>query len=156
MSSQEKHPQAYTFTDLLSRHRHPDWGNSVYFFRSHLKDLWPISYVPRIHDTRMSSYCIFNWIGLIPTVGKWSVLTLAYWSQSRRKRNWEYLNHPSSVNQSVSHTFVIHSHSACSVSAITWGVFNAGPPNLVKRCPSIISRSGLKMGYVDLFLDLKK
>ena len=27
MSNQEKHTQAYTFTNLLSRHRHPDWGD---------------------------------------------------------------------------------------------------------------------------------
>ena len=37
-----EHPQAYTFTDLLSWHRHHDWGGaSVYLFRAHRKDLWP-------------------------------------------------------------------------------------------------------------------
>ncbi len=61
-------------------------------------------------------------------------------SQSRWRRNWEYLNYPSSVSQLV--TLSLFSHSA-------------GPPNLVQRCPSIISRSSSKMGYVHLFLDLK-
>ena len=51
------------------------------------------------------------------------------------------------VSQSVS-----QSHT---VSAITWAVLSPGSPNSVQRCPRVISRSSLKMLYVDLFLDVK-
>ncbi len=32
VSNKEMHPHAYTFTNLLLRHRHPDWGGSLVIF----------------------------------------------------------------------------------------------------------------------------
>ena len=56
------------------------------------------------------------------------------------------------LRQSVSWSHFCWSHI---ISTITWAVFNTGSPNLVQRYPSVIFRSSLKMGHVDLFLDLK-
>ena len=100
-SNKLEHPQAYTFANLLSWHRHMTGGTSVYLFRSHLKDLSPIAtYLLQIvshnfpvamvrqgivnrsgnrtqdlsHDKRVHHH----WASPPPTQGKWATLIFIF------------------------------------------------------------------------------